>query len=294
MLNSLTEAVLFRTKGTLCIDEFEGITRNGNENLKELLNSAYKKGTKVKRLRKRKNHDGEEQVVEEFDVYRPIAIANIWGMESVLGDRCIPLILEKSSKSDVTCLIEMFELDYNITQILKIIQESDVSEVTLPLGIYTQWNNYIISKHHTSLTNNITKHHLMDKIWDSKIDGRHLELALPLLVIAGYLDEEYLDNTLKILKDIIKIKKEDEFVDNTDVSLIDFISQYTSDDFVLSKTLVNEFRVFLQINDAWLNDKWFGRALKRLNMIIEKKHTNHGNYVRLDIKKAQEKIKIFK
>ena len=31
MLNSLTEAVLFRTTGTLCIDEFEGIGRKGGE-----------------------------------------------------------------------------------------------------------------------------------------------------------------------------------------------------------------------------------------------------------------------
>jgi len=55
ILSSLTEAILFRTKGTLCIDEFEGIIRKGNENLRELLNTAYKKGTKVKRMIKKKS-----------------------------------------------------------------------------------------------------------------------------------------------------------------------------------------------------------------------------------------------
>ena len=55
MLNSITEAVLFRTKGTLGIDEFEGITRKGSEALKELLNSAYKKGILVKRMKKKKS-----------------------------------------------------------------------------------------------------------------------------------------------------------------------------------------------------------------------------------------------
>jgi hypothetical protein len=54
MLNSLTEAVLFRTTGTLGIDEFEGIGRKGNEALKELLNSAYKKGITIKRMKKQK------------------------------------------------------------------------------------------------------------------------------------------------------------------------------------------------------------------------------------------------
>ena len=51
MMNSMTEAVLFRTKGTLGIDEYEGMTRKGNENLRELLNSAYKKGIKIKRMK---------------------------------------------------------------------------------------------------------------------------------------------------------------------------------------------------------------------------------------------------
>jgi len=294
MLNSLTEAVLFRTEGTLCIDEFEGITRNGCENLRELLNSAYKKGTMVKRLRRVKAADGDKQEVESFLVYRPIVIANITGMESVLGDRCLTLIIEKSSKSVITSLIEMFELDPIITSTLDLIRKSEVSEVKLPLEVYTQWNDYIIYKHHTSPTNNITKHHLMDKIYNAKIDGRHLELALPLLVIAGYLGEDILDNILRILKDIVCIKKEDEFTDNIDVSVLDFISQYTSYDFRSVKELVKDFKGFTQLDEPWINERWFGRSLKRLALVIEKKHTNHGNYVRLDIIKAQQRILMFK
>ena len=105
VLNSLTEAVLFRTEGPLGIDEFEGVNKKGGENLRELLNSAYKKGIKVKRMKKVKTITGEEQQVEEFDVYRPIAMANIWGMEEVLSDRSITLILERSAKSNVVNLI---------------------------------------------------------------------------------------------------------------------------------------------------------------------------------------------
>lgn len=294
MLNSLTEAVLFRTEGTLCIDEFEAITRTGSENLRELLNSAYKRGTTVKRMRKVKAVDGEKQEVESFVVYRPIAIANINGMETVLGDRCIPLIIEKSSKSDVTRLIEMFELDPIITSTLDLIRKSDVSDVTLPLLMYTQWNDFIYYKHHTSQNNNITKHHLMNKIYDSGIDGRHLELALPLLVIANYLGEDIFDNILRILKEIVSIKKEDEFTDNADVSVIDFVSQYTSEEFRSIKELTKAFKDFTQSEEQWINERWFGRALKRLALIVEKKHTNHGAYVRLDINKAQQRITMFK
>jgi len=111
ILNSLTEAVLFRSKGTLCIDEFEGGSRKGSESLIELLNSAYKKGTKVKRMKKVK----EEQVVEEFDVYRPISIANIQGLDSVLSDRCIPIIIERSNRKSITQLMEIYTKEKKTT-----------------------------------------------------------------------------------------------------------------------------------------------------------------------------------
>ena len=146
ILASLTEAVLFRTTGALCIDEFEGLQRKGNENLRELLNSAYKKGTKVKRMTKRKVLGQEQQVVEEFEPYRPICMANIYGMEDVLGDRCIQIILEKSNNAQKTRLVEIWEKEQEFKkfQILakKLIQCSLCSVVTVE-NIYTEWNNYI-------------------------------------------------------------------------------------------------------------------------------------------------------
>ena len=53
MVGAMTEAVLFRTASnrTLCIDELESINAKGQENLKLLLNSAYKKGLSVERMR---------------------------------------------------------------------------------------------------------------------------------------------------------------------------------------------------------------------------------------------------
>jgi len=298
MLNSLTEAVLFRTTGTLCIDEFEGVNRQGNENLRELLNSAYKKGTSVKRMKQKKTENGTEQVVEEFEVYRPICLANITGMESVLGDRCLTLIIEKSSKSEVTRLIENFEQNYNFTQVLKLLRKSEVSEVKFSYqNMYVEWNNYVSYIHntsHTSISNKFTNIHLYKKIYDTNIDGRHLELSLPLFVIAGFLGEEVLDETIETIKMIVKEKKEEDINSNMDVAVIDFISQYTSNEFRSVKQLTNDFKQFKDTDEAWINTRWFGRALKRLNLIIEKKHMNSGNFVRVDITKAQEKIRMFK
>ncbi len=117
LLASITDAVLFRTTGTLCIDEFENVMRKEKTSLRELLNTAYKKGTKIKRMRKISTKEGEKQVVEEFKPYRPIVMANISGLEEVLQDRCISLILEKSQNLKIIKLLEDFDTNQDIKAI---------------------------------------------------------------------------------------------------------------------------------------------------------------------------------
>ncbi len=307
VLSSLTEAVLFRTKGTLCIDEFEGITRKGGENLRELLNASYKKGGKVKRMKKKKTMDGEEQVIEEFDTYRPICMANIWGMESVLGDRCITLILERSNKSKITKLMEIFDLDSSIIStksILKGISENQCSlcSVVTPRNVYIKWNDYIIH-YYTNYTKdnnytNYTKDKLngfFKKLNDSGINGRYLEISMPLFIIAMSLGDEILNKLIKIIKNIVDDKKIDDFTDNHDVLLIDFVSQeLNNNNFVSISYITKKFKEFTNLSDEWINNKWIGRGLKRLALIKEKKRMGRGIEVILNVTKAQEKIKIFK
>jgi len=315
MLNSLTQAVLFRTKGTLCIDEFEGIRRKGNENLRELLNSAYKKGIKVKRMRKAKTIEGEQQVVEEFEVYRPIVIANIWGMESVLGDRCINIVLEKSNNPKVTKMVEIFENDKItiLTKELFVFDDKKENLCSLCMydgvgNVYKEWNSYIkdgvsiyIDTLPTQDTQDTSKHikqpkeEFFKKLIELDIDGRHLELAFPLFIIAKSISEEILDKTILTFQQIIAESKEEDVVENMDISLFDFISQEEEVSYFVSiSDLTKRFREFLQSSDEWINPSWVGRALKRLGLIIQKKRVTRGVEVRLNYAKAKEKIRMFK
>jgi len=305
ILNSLTEAVLFRTKGTLAIDESEGLERKGKENLRELLNSAYKKGVKVKRMKQKKVGDSVEQVVEEFDAYRPIIMANISGMESVLGDRCIPLVLEKSFNKKITNLIEIFSEDNMVKKTIKILKECSLCRCSFSVERYKEWNNYMKStiNNYTNNTNyyNTTNYTNYTEAFRSinltDLNGRDLELSFPLFLIAGEISSVVLKETTLTLKDIFSEKKQEDLIENSDVSLIDFVSQmpeYSVDSFQLINQITTDFRNFLQINEDWLNSKWMGRALKRLNLVVEKKRKSHGTEVRLNIFKAQELIKKFK
>jgi hypothetical protein len=316
--NNLTEAVLFRIESgtTTCIDEVEQIGSKDKQTLRELLNSAYKKGMKVKRMRKSKDEKGgEKQVVETFEPYFPICMANIWGMDEVLGDRSITLILEKSNNQAITKMIEDFDTNIDILNIKRTLEQvSDVSGVTLRKKTYKEaWNRYILHKYTTSSSSSLSSltplssqqhilkdielFELFEKIDKLGISGRNLELFMPLLLIAEHI--KVLDSFLEVASKFTDRKKEDEYSESKDVSVYEFVeSQYSfGSDFLYLKELTIKFRMFLgeQDNeDRWLNEKWFGRALKRLNLVIDSRKMSQGKQVTLNYEKAREKLKIFK
>jgi hypothetical protein len=309
ILNSITEAVLFRTTGMLGIDEFEGIGRKGNESLRELLNSAYKSGSKVMRMQKRRIKGKEEQFVEEFDIYRPIALANIWGMEEVLGDRCVPIVLDKSSDTHKINLIEIWETDEHyqktITTLNSLVKCS-LCRCSSLFNIYKGWNDYLLfsSNNYTTIhiynnnnkyINNINNNEFYKKIEEIKIDGRSLELGLPIFLIANFIGEDVFEAILKDFKEITNQKKDEALMESLDASLLDFLSQEVETrEFQYVGELTKKFKSFQGGNDDWLNEKWFGRALKRLNLVVEKKRYSQGILVRLNFPKIHDKIRMFK
>ena len=313
---SMTEAVLFRTAkdSTLCIDEFEGMNAKGNENLKLLLNAGYKKGTKVQRLIKKKTLEGESQVIEEFEVYCPIAMANIRGMENVLGDRCISLILEKSSKTQITKLIENFEYDMDFQTIrggLRRLTEKLKEDSNIFGHIFLKWNTYQKNKvsdvndvndtkdvNKVSRTDNIDEIDnittLFQKIDKTNISGRDLELFLPLFIIADMCSKEIFDNLIELAKNIVKEKKESDREENKHVKLIEFIAQSNYEGFVNTEDIAKEFSEFIEEDPKYNTSRSVSRTLNTLKLILDKRSTGKKRQIRLNILKAQEKLLMFK
>jgi hypothetical protein len=302
MLASLSEAVLFRTKGTLCIDEFEDPNSKDKNALRELLNTAYKKGGKVKRMKKQKVlGKGEEQVVEEFETFRPICMANISGMEEVLGDRCIPLVLEKSSNKQITRKIENFTQNQLYTKIMDLIRVSvELCRCIVDKNIQQEWNDYITTLlytiHTTTYTYTSIHIDLFKKIDETGIDGRNLELTFPLILIAN--EVGVLDEFIEITKEIIGEKRETEFMEGRDVMVYSYVAKQEPQTWYKIKELECIFGQEISYNpneekDKWLNTQWFGIALKRLNLIGKKRRVGRGIEVILDVEKAKEKLQIF-
>lgn len=308
----ITEAVLFRTKGILVLDECESIASKDKAILREYLNACYKKGGTVKRTKKAKFKGEDEYIVETFHPYKPIALANIFGMDEVLGDRCITFVLEKSNNPAKTKKLEDFEDNPEIEAIKSSLRQSSVvCAVSLRKRTnQTAWNSYINAKYNdtytlTTYTTYTTQTALTDierieesaffnKIDAIGIDGRNFELLFPLLIVSKYLDWSQFEELLKIGKELMKIKKEDEFAESRDVLVYEFVSKQEGGlQYHALKELCMKFKAFVG-EDEWINEKWLGRALKRLNLVLDKRREASGRFVQLNISKANDKARIFR
>ena len=165
-------------------------------------------------------------------------------------------------------------------------------------NVYEEWNRYIDEIHthihtHTHHTQTYTYQHLLEKIYNTNIDGRNLELVFPLLLLAEKI--QIIDSFILIIKDIVQQKKEEEHADSKDIQVFSLISNQVANSYVSVSDLTNSMRMMLydEKND-WLNNEWMGKALKRLNLILDKKRNNKGVIVMLNIDKAKLKQELFK
>jgi len=315
LVGSPSEAVLFRTayNSTFCIDEFEGIGNRDKGALRELLNAAYKKGMFIERLKKVNTKGVESYVPEQFDVYCPIAMANIWGMEEVLADRCLKTTLEKSNNPILTRMMETEGFNGELRNFL-----SPLSVVSVSVGCsgeHIEWNDFLKNHYQeptlitpttpiTQTTQTTQQHNntyytnieMYEKIIQSNIKGRALELFFPLFLIANKISKFLFEDLLKLAIKIVKEKNQDDRDESKDVMLLEYLSiqNYSELNQIPILTLNKGFFDYVETGDDWINPVWLGRALKRLNLVIEKVRHGDGRKVRINFKKVREKLRMFK
>lgn len=101
--NNISTASLYRLtqsgRCTLLLDESEKLaSKERAEELRNLLLSGYKKGSIVYRTEKKRS---ERLVPEGFEVFSPKIICNIEGIENVLEERCIPIIMKRGKNKAI-------------------------------------------------------------------------------------------------------------------------------------------------------------------------------------------------
>jgi hypothetical protein len=139
-----------------------------------------------------------------------------------------------------------------------------------------------------------------EKLDSANIVGRNFELFSPLLILAKFISDELFNDLFEVVKEMVNEKKHSEYTESKDVLLYEFVLDLENEvgkNYISVKEMTRQFRVFMneeQAEDPWLNEKWVGKALKRLNLTIDKRRMKQGMEVTLNFMKAKEKLKIFK
>jgi DNA primase len=137
-----TESALFRTisncGGTIILDEMENLTsrdKTADSLMASILKSGYAKNT-GNTLRT----NTETKAVEEFSIFSPKIISNIYGIEDVVEDRCLKIPMKKypSSITNRMMNIKVFENFYK-DKIEETASKACISALTYFSKIYDEY-----------------------------------------------------------------------------------------------------------------------------------------------------------
>ncbi len=247
--SNISPAVLFRLveakRPTLALDEGEQLSdKTRKQELRELLNSGYKRGAPAYRTTKNKKGNFD---IEAFEIYSPKAIANISGLDDVLEDRSITLTMVRTNNPDKgnTAVTEGSE-DWSYLRNLLYSFSLDYSEK--------------IAKIYSS---------------DSKVNAllnRQNELWKPLLSIAKIIDTELPGTFENIRDEAIRRAEETSSVDLDDfdsavlIALRELVGQQETVE-LENKEIKDKASEYLEIDQRqYFTSRGVGAALKRFGI----------------------------
>lgn len=170
-----TPATLFRLvhslRPTLSLDETETLAGHDRAELLSILNGGYKRGAQVDRCL------GDNHELRSFDVYSPISLGGISGLNSVTEDRALTIVTVRGKdRSRINCEVisddSLFQEIRNCCYRLILSRFLHVQEVRQGL-VLPDW-----------------------------LTGRHRELYMPLLAIATLAESE---GTTSLKEDLLSL-----------------------------------------------------------------------------------------
>lgn len=286
LTGSITEASTFRPtqyfKNTLCIDEIERISGKEMANYRDLLKMGYKKGLIIRR-----QGDKKRDITYEFNVYCPKVLANIQGFEEILEDRGFPIVIERC-------------IDPKIINTFISIEDFEIKKVRDDL--YLLLMSDIICQMSNVTNDNMSQKNDISDISDGKnntsnlLKGRWLELSYPILVIAKLIGKDISEKMIDFMNKLLRQKEQIDIVESRDnkflYCLIDFIQSKNSKEFFEISEIRNHF-LLIEGDEYWITNHWIGKALRRLNIIIEEGRSAKKRSVRLDFEKIELKAKTY-
>ena len=124
---------------------------------------------------------------------------------------------------------------------------------------------------------------MKNKLSELKLSQRELELWLPVLAVAVFLEKHgvsLLENLLKFLEAAVQESRETDVAESRDVALITaLLRNVTKDDFYSTSTIKEWVRAEVEEEDPrWLTTTWVGRALRRIGVREKRKVRNRNEW----------------
>lgn len=252
--NNISTASAFRLiqsgRCTLLMDETEKLSNPEREvDFRNMLFAGYKKGALVYRTHK------DTLKPEPFEVYSPKALANIKGLEDVLEDRCIPIIMKRGKNLNIVNA----EVPLNspawqeIRDMLYVFYLSHFNELS-ELSAYSEPSGEALKQ-------------------------RELELWHSILTLARFFDRYFSGLYQRILDFAVKKSKEklvENLTETFDFLLVQTLASVVEKDgFYKVKAIRDALALNFDEPQKWLTTKWVGNALRRLGF-TEKRRFGSG------------------
>jgi len=287
--NVSTSAVFRLIQGGRCtflIDETEHLVNpERKQDFRNLLLSGYKEGGVVYRTEKKAK---DRMVPEAFEIYSPKMLANIQGLEDVLEDRCITIIMKRGKNREIINREIDIQDPYwqEIRNQLYILYLCYWREV---LEEYNRLSEVCVLNEVCEVTGNNIEYYL---------SSRELELWKPLIALASFFDRyvsvttqtsETSQTTLR--REILELayrkakeKKTENMTETGENILVEtLLSRVQESDYYKIKDIRDWMAERFDEEQKWLNTRWVGRALKRLGF-TDKRRVGSGIEIRLSRK----------
>lgn len=318
----MTTATLFRlaenNRSSILIDEVEGNQMANDPEFRAMMLASYKKGLKVPRSRKLSSG---RMVVDEFAPYSPKMLVNIRGLDDVLEDRAITIIMERGTNPEklnkgvdlnnplyqkIRDNLYLLALLYcqEVDETAKLVKQVQLVKLEKNIGSNDKKqivnDNTIDDREVSTLSTLSTLKNppkyastniyivptqtTLSSLKPSFFVARNMELALPVITMSSLCSPEIMKDVVDLFEEIFSIKKEENIAESTENTLL-----------VNLVKLVNEVKYYKMSNitslmvdtmegrdEKWLNTRWVGKAIKRLGISKSKRRVGTGVEVLLD------------
>lgn len=266
---NITTAALFRSvdvyKPTVLLDETEIYTKEGKDEILHLLNSGYRKGGRVIRVRS----TSEGMFLEDFDVFGFKAVAGTYNLKQTLVSRCIPAQMLKNKRE-----VNLF------------MDEEKATELRAQL---LTWRFKVLT-FYPELSE--LSEHFLEVVGGLRVgDGRLTEIVHPLIAVTDG-SKEAKENILSYAQKIADIRENEE-KSGVEADIIQIIINggiSKENNVVLTSDLTNALNSGRDKNDLFKRG-FVGWVMKRLG--FEKRHTYRGNGWYCDEEKLAYLSKIY-